>query len=105
MNQLAKRLRFVGKTIVKVPSETNMRKYKKYRRNISRSQKITKEDKLHLMIIGIVFVVCFVFYLMSSFVSNCIFEWPLRWDIGTCWNEQVGPAKEKAVEKTIQFVP
>lgn len=106
MNQLVKKLRFVGKTIVKVPSETNMVKYKKHRRrNTSRSQKITKEDKLHLMIIGIVFVVCFVFYLMSSFVSNCIFEWPLRWDIGTCWNEQVGPAKEKAVEKAIQFVP
>ena len=106
MNQLVKKLRFVGKTIVKVPSETNMGKYKKHRRrNTSRSQKITKEDKLHLMIIGIVFVVCFVFYLMSSFVSNCIFEWPLRWDIGTCWNEQVGPAKEKAVEKAIQFVP
>ena len=60
MNQLAKRLRFVGKTIVKVPGETNMGKYKKHRRrNTSRSQKITKDDKLHLMIIGIVFVVCF----------------------------------------------
>lgn len=106
MNQLGKRPRFVGKTIVKVSRETNMRKHKKYkRRNIPRSQKITKEDKLHLMIVVVVFVVCFVFYLMSSFVSNCIFEWPLRWDIGTCWNEQVGPAKEKAVEKAIQFVP
>lgn len=55
MNQLAKRLRFVGKTIIKVPSETNMGKYKKNRRrNTSHSQKITKEDKLHLIIIGIV---------------------------------------------------
>lgn len=83
-----------------------MGKYKRNRRkNLSHSRKVSEEDKLYLMIVVIVFVVCFIFYLLSSFISNCIFEWPLRWDVGTCWNEQINPAKEKAVEKAIQFVP
>ena len=83
-----------------------MGKYKKHRRkNVSHSRKVSKEDKLHLMIVAIVFVVCFIFYFLSGFISNCIFEWLLRWDAGTCWNEQINPAKEKAVEKAIQFVP
>lgn len=40
-----------------------------------------------------------------SFFANCIFEWPVRWDIGTCWDEQKAPAKQKAVEEAIKFAP
>lgn len=43
MNQLERRLRFVGKTVVKFLSET-------------------EEDKLHLMIIAIVFIFCLILY-------------------------------------------
>jgi len=35
----------------------------------------------------------------GRFFANCIFEWPIRWDVSTCWEEQKAPAKQKAIEE------
>lgn len=41
----------------------------------------------------------FVIYFFIGFVQNCIWTWPPRFDVGQCWNEQVDPAQQKALEK------
>lgn len=73
------------------------------RRRYSRS--ISKEDQFRLLITAIVFSVVFCIVLAYRFFTNCIFEWPLRWDVGVCYNEQVQPAKEKAAEAAVNFMP
>jgi|APSaa5957512622_1039677.scaffolds.fasta_scaffold144280_2 hypothetical protein len=83
-----------------------MGRYRKYKRRYKpRSKKISKEEQFQLIIAGIIFIVLFVFYTMFGFISNCVLEWPPRWDVSTCWSEQIDPAKGKAIEKAIQFVP
>ena len=57
------------------------------------------------MVVAVVFIVGFVVYFIYGFFTNCVFEWPPRWDIGTCWDEQKAPAKQKAIEDAIQFAP
>lgn len=54
---------------------------------------------------SVIFGLLFIFYFSTSFISNCVFEWPIRWDVKTCWVEQIHPAKEKATEKAVNFVP
>lgn len=70
---------------------------------------MSRDEEFQWWIVTIVFVVCFIFYLSWGFLSNCIFEWPIRWDVGTCWHEQIKPAKEKASEKAsekaVNFIP
>lgn len=79
--------------------------YRKRRRRYYNSKKMSEEEKTQWILTSIVFIICFIFYLLWGFISNCIFEWPIRWDVGACWIEQVKPAKEKAVEKAINFIP
>ncbi|MDQ5968960.1 MAG: hypothetical protein QG579_117 [Patescibacteria group bacterium] len=73
-------------------------KYKKPR-------SMSKEDEFAWVVTGVVFIFFLIVYSIYGFVANCIIEWPIRWDMGTCWHEQIGPAKEKASEKAIIFVP
>ena len=68
-----------------------------------KNKSLSKEEWFAWKVTFSVFVVCFVFYFIYGFVTNCIFEWPIRWDIGVCWNEQIAPAKEKASEKAVIF--
>jgi hypothetical protein len=58
-----------------------------------------------MAIASVVFIVWYAIYTVFGFLTNCIFEWPVRWDVGTCWNEQIQPAKEKAIEKAANFIP
>lgn len=53
------------------------------------------------VLLTIVFILQFAY----NFVANCIFEWPIRWDVKVCWNEQINPAKEKAIEVAGPFMP
>lgn len=73
-----------------------------YRR---RSHGMTKQEQFQWILVGVVLIVGFVVYFIYGFFTNCIFEWPPRWDIGTCWEEQKAPAKQKAIEDALQFVP
>jgi len=82
-----------------------MSRYWKYNRNNYRSKKLSKKEEFQWLVVAIVFTVCFVFYFTTSYFSNCIFEWPIRWDVKTCWNEQIPPAKERAIEKATNFIP
>lgn len=66
--------------------------------------KITKKEFMWIFV-GIIFVFYLVIYFVNSFFENCIFEWPIRWDVGTCWDEQKEPAKQKAIEEAIKFAP
>jgi len=70
-----------------------------------RSRGLSKEEKIGWTIASFIFVIVFVTYFIYSFFANCIFEWPIRWDVGTCWDEQKAPAKQKAIEEAIKFVP
>ena len=76
----------------------------KYHRR-RREKPMSKEEKVAWIITCVVFVVCFVAYFIYGFFSNCIFHWPIRWDIGTCWHEQIQPAQNKAAESASNFMP
>lgn len=77
----------------------------KRRRFYRRDRGMTKQEKLQWALVVAVFVVVFLVVFVYRFFAHCIFEWPIRWDVKTCWNEQVGPAKEEAVEESIKFAP
>ena len=81
-----------------------MGKRRKYRYR-SRPRGLTKQEKFQWVFAAVVFVIAFVVYFTFNFVSNCIWEWPPWWDIGTCWNEQIDPARWKATETAAPFVP
>jgi len=70
-----------------------------------REKKMTEFEKFQWVLTAIVFVVVFICVFAYRFTTNCIFEWPIRWDVGVCWHEQVGPAKDAATEKAANFVP
>jgi hypothetical protein len=78
--------------------------YKKHGHHRNSAPKITKKDIKKWTVIAIVFTVLYIFYRISGFFSNCIFEWPIRWDVNTCWQEQHEPAKQKASEVTAQLI-
>lgn len=69
------------------------------------SKGLTKEEKFRWILVIIIFIVGFLIYFSYGILTNCVFHWPIRWDVMTCWNEQVNPAKEKAAEKAANFVP
>lgn len=79
------------------------RKYYKFKKH--RDRKMTEQEKFQWVLTSIVFVVVFIGAFIYFFASNCIFEWPIRWDVKTCWSEQIQPAKEEAIEKAANFVP
>jgi hypothetical protein len=66
--------------------------------------KITKDDVIKWTVIFIVFTVVYIFNLITGFFSNCVFEWPPRWDVNTCWQEQHEPAKQKATETVAPLI-
>lgn len=72
---------------------------------MSRSRKRSKLEEIMWVTAGIVFVLVFTMNFIYRFFANCIFEWPIRWDVKVCWNEQITPAKEKASEAAINFIP
>ena len=66
---------------------------------------LTKKKLFQLILVAVVFVVVFLAVFIYRFFANCVFEWPIRWDVGTCWEEQKAPAKQKAAEEAIKFAP
>ena len=70
-----------------------------------RSRGMTKQERFQWSLVAVVFVIGFIVYFVYGFFANCIFEWPPRWDIGTCWNEQKELARQKAIEGAIKFAP
>lgn len=76
----------------------------KYRNSKVRSSRISKKGIVYI-VVSVVFIMTFIFYLAYNFLTNCIFERPIRWDIGTCWHEQIAPAKNKAAESAAKFIP
>ena len=78
---------------------------KKHKYRHRKSKGMSKKEMVGWAIATFVFTVSFVSYFIYSFTSNCIFEWPIRWDVKSCWNEQVGPSREKASEATANFIP
>lgn len=68
----------------------------------------SEKDKIFIFQVFLtVFVLLFgtVMYFSIYFVRNCIFHWPIRWDIGTCWNEQIQPAQDSAVKDASVVAP
>jgi hypothetical protein len=65
--------------------------------------RFTKQEK-NMLLAAIILVTSFIAYFTLNFVKNCIFEWPIRWDVKTCWNEQKDPSWNKALETTSNFI-
>ena len=63
------------------------------------------EEKFAWVVASIVFVVVFIVWFIFSFFSHSVFVWPPRFDVVACWNQQVEPAKDKAVNAAANFVP
>ncbi|MES3004627.1 MAG: hypothetical protein V4690_00780 [Patescibacteria group bacterium] len=83
-----------------------MTRYRKFKKRSSYFKKRENEFEIpkwifYFLTLTILFIVFFSF----NFVSNCIIEWPPRWDVRTCWSEQFEPAKTKAIEKSAPFMP
>ncbi len=68
-----------------------------------RGNKQDEEFLVKIIVVGVVFIIVFVAVFVNSYVRNCIWEWPIRWDVKTCWNEQIEPSKEKATEEAAKF--
>jgi formate/nitrite transporter FocA (FNT family) len=77
------------------------RHHKKY----YRERPMSTEKKIGWAIVAVIFVSCFIFYFIGAVFINCIFHWPIRWDFGTCWHEQISPAQNKAAQNASNFVP
>ena len=66
---------------------------------------MTEREKFMWGLAFVVFVICFIVYFMYGLFTNCIFHWPIRWDFGTCWHEQIQPAENKAAQSASNFAP
>ena len=66
---------------------------------------MTKQEQFMWAVAGVVFVVGFLVYFVYGFFTNCIFHWPIRWDVGACWHEQIAPAQYKAAQSASNFMP
>jgi hypothetical protein len=66
---------------------------------------MTSFEKFQWLFFFVVLITAFLLSFAYHFVSNCIFTWPIRWDIHACWNEQIKPAKLDAVDKASNFMP
>ncbi len=66
---------------------------------------MSKEDRIKWIVASVVFVLAFVVYFVYGFFHNCVFHWPIRRDVSTCWHEQIAPAQHKAAESASQFAP
>jgi hypothetical protein len=73
--------------------------------NMSRNNRKNDFKKFQWVSFLIIFVLYFVMYQIAGFTSNCIFEWPIRWDAKACWLEQVHISNQKAFEKASNFAP
>jgi len=82
-----------------------MARYRRYRKYYHRSEKISEFEKFQWIVVVVVFVTVFMVTFVWRFTTNCIFEWPIRWDVGTCWTEQEASSKEEAIEKAVNFIP
>jgi hypothetical protein len=73
-----------------------------------RSRGFSEKDKRYifqLCVAALIFVLGVVIWFSWFFVCNCIFHWPIRWDVKACWTEQIRPAQEKAGEAASNFIP
>jgi len=82
-----------------------MSKFYKHKKYSNYKKPLTKQESFGWMLVSIIFTIFFIFYLLKGFVINCIFEWPIRWDVNKCWTEQIDPASKNAAEKAVNFVP
>lgn len=57
------------------------------------------------IVAAIVLVTGYIIFQTVHFIRDCIFEWPIRWDVRTCWNEQKQASWDKAGEGTSLFIP
>lgn len=81
-----------------------MSRYRKHKR-YSYPKRFTKEEKIKWIFLAVVFSAAFLFYVLKGFLFNCILEWPLIFDVITCWKEQIDPAVKDTSEKTVNFMP
>jgi hypothetical protein len=75
------------------------------RKKYYRARKEAEQKKIMWLVACAVFGLCFIAYFIYGFSANCIFHWPIRWDIGACWHEQIQPAENKAAQSASNFVP
>jgi hypothetical protein len=81
----------------------NMTKH--WRRGRRHFKPLTRKEIFTWLLVSITFSIFFILYMSKGFLFNCVFEWPLRWDVKNCLSEQVDPASRKAAEKAVNFVP
>lgn len=82
-----------------------MPKHWNHKKHSFSQNKLTKKEEFQWVLTVVVFVTFFIIYFTNNFFSNCIFEWPIRWNVKVCWNEQIPDAKERALEKAANFIP
>jgi hypothetical protein len=83
-----------------------MKKYRYHKAYQSRQpRKLTDFEKFSLVVAGIVFIISFSYVMIAGFLSNCVFHWPIQWNVDACWHEQIAPAQNKAVQAASNFVP
>ena len=85
-----------------------MAKYKKWKKSHyskpKQSRKMTEFEKFSLIVAAIVFVISLIYFVIVGFLHNCVFHWPIRWDISACWHDQIAPAQQKAAQTAEPFI-
>ena len=74
-----------------------------------RRYRASKEDRQFEDFMVVLFVIVllggFALFFTWNFITNCIFEWPIRWDVAQCFDDQLDPSWKKAGENAMDFLP
>jgi hypothetical protein len=62
-------------------------------------------EKFCWVVFIVILIISFIYFVIAGFITNCVFHWPIRWDVGTCWHEQIMPAQQKAAQTAEPFMP
>jgi hypothetical protein len=85
--------------------KNSLLKYKQYKRRGYPSKKLSKKEFYRYLLVAVVFTIIFIPCFIYFFFSNCVFVWPVRWDMKTCWHEQIAPSSEKAAKGAVNLLP
>jgi len=67
-------------------------------------RKLTEFEKFSLVVAAVVFVIALIYFTVAGFLRNCVFHWPVQWDVSACWHEQIAPAQQKAAQAAEPFI-
>lgn len=75
------------------------------KKHYKKQRGLSKEEIFGWILFCVVFYVVLSVNMVWLFTTNCVFEWPPRFDVSVCWEEQKLEAKENAADAAGNFMP